>query len=119
MRIEELRNMVPVEVISLIKAAGSSTHKIADGLDDVSQTTVSQIINNKYTGSEETINKVWERISFTLQHKEDLNPMIYSNTETFIKLLNVAIKHKSFNDDETMKFIELKKVLTNYSTTNQ
>lgn len=110
----DLQALSNEEIGELLKQKDISYRKLAESLS-MSHSTISEIINGKYTGSKATIKKVWDHIYFVLRNKEDLNPLVYNNTDTFIKLLNVAIKHKSFNDDETMKFIELKKVLTNYS----
>lgn len=118
MTIEEIKNLSPEELKTILSSRKKSMRDIAGSIG-LTHPVVVDVINGKYTGSQATINKVWERILFVLQDKEDLNPLVYNNTETFIKLLNVAIKHKSFNDDETMKFIELKKVLTNHSINNQ
>lgn len=113
MTVEELKELKPEEVKQLLSTYKISARDIANSLN-ISHPVVVDVINNKYNGSKDTINKVWERIAFVLQHKEDLNPVIYNNADTFIKLLSFAIKHKSFDDDETTCFIELKKTITNY-----
>lgn len=100
----------PDELKSLLKAKGISIRDIAESLS-ISHPVVSEIINQKYNGAQSTKEKVMERIHQMLQSKADLNTIIYSDAKLYVKILGIAIKHKSFNDDETMKLIETKKIL--------
>jgi len=113
--VEELKELKPDEVKQLLSTYKISARDIASSLN-ISHPVVVDVINNKYNGSKETINKVWKRIAFVLQHKEDLNPVIYNDAALYIKLLNFGIKNVKFNDDETEKLIKTKRILTNYST---
>ena len=111
MTVEELKALQPTEVIDLLKQSSSSTYKIAEALEGVSQTSVSQIINKKYNGSEATIERVWNHIAMTLKSREDLNPLIYDDADIFLQLLSIGIKHKNFDDRATSKFITTKEII--------
>ena len=90
-----------------------STRKIAKELN-MSHSVVSQVVHNKYKGSQETSKIVLDYIEFLKLEKEDLNKIIYCNPDAFVKGMQLLIKHPRLNDDETEFFIKLKKIVFNY-----
>jgi len=113
MELSDLQNLTPMEIKSLLKAKDLSGRQIAKDLK-VDHTVVNSVINNKYNGAESTKKKVLLKIAFILTEKKDLNNIIYADAPLYVKLLGIAIKHKSFNDDETMNLIETKKILESF-----
>ena len=68
---------------------------------DLSPATINAILNNKYTGSKDTEIKVRNYIKLLLIDKPDLNHIIYSNADLFIRALYHAVRTlKIFTDDE-------------------
>lgn len=75
---------------------------------------VSQVIQNKYTGSEETKIRVKKYITLLLQDKEDLNPIIYNDVELTMKVYYEALKSRKFNIDETGRIANIYKILESF-----
>jgi transcriptional regulator with XRE-family HTH domain len=77
---------------------------------------VSKILNNKYPGNEETKKKVIRYIQFLLIDKKDLNPVMYENSDLFIRALSHSIRSmKVFSDDEAHLMLDVVLTLKIYN----
>jgi len=90
-----------------LKKKGKSIRSVANDLK-LNHSTVIQILQGKYQGSEDTIRKVLKHISFILIDKEDLNSIIYSDPDLFIRAFSFAMRSfKNFTDDESITLVDL------------
>ena len=95
-----------MDIRAKLRAKGYSIRKAAAELN-VNHSVLIQIMDKRYNGSAETIKRVNEGIEFLLIDKEDLNPIIYKNSNLFIRVMTYAMRSaKSFNDDEALLLIE-------------
>lgn len=85
-----------------LKKKGKSIRGIANDLK-LNHSTVIQILNGKYEGKDSTTDRVLRHIAFVLIDKEDLNEVIYSNPDLFIRTFIFAIRSiKNFTDEESL-----------------
>lgn len=76
-------------------------------LINLSPATISLILNGKYKGNPKTIDKVYSKLDSIINCREDLSDDIYDNASMFYRLINIGIKHKNFNNDETAQLITI------------
>lgn len=103
--IDSLKEMSPVQLKQLLSDNKISFRDIAEKME-LSPGAVSDVINNKYKGSKITTEKVYVQIAKMLSRREDLTE-IYANPDMFLRLINIGIKHKNFNNDETAQLISI------------
>lgn len=97
-----------------LKKKGKSIRSIAAALK-LNHSTVIQILNGKYDGKDTTTERVIRYVKFVLIDKEDLNEVIYSNPELFIRAFSFAMRSlKNFSDDESLVLIETSLKLKKY-----
>jgi len=89
-----------------LKKKGKSIRGIANDLR-LNHSTVLQILDNTYDGKQSTKERVLNHITFVLVDKDDLNDVVYSNHELFIRALTFAQRSlKNFTDDEALVLME-------------
>lgn len=93
--------------------SGKSVRQIARDLK-LSHSVVSQVIGNKYTGSDETRQRVMEYIRLVEINKEDLNTIIYSEPDKFLKGMFIILKDKSINVSDMEFFTKLYYFVNNF-----
>lgn len=101
-----------------LEKANISIRAIARSMD-TSHSVVSQVLNNKYDGAEETKKEVIKRVEFMLRDKVDLNPVIYDNIGLFIKVIDLGMVNKKFTIDERILLTQVYKDLDKYKNTNE
>lgn len=106
MKTETLKAMKPEDIKKVLAKKNISIRDIADKIS-ITHPVVSDVINNKYKGSEHTKEKVYVQIAKMLECREDLSDDIYDNASMFYRLINIGIKHKNFNNDETAQLISI------------
>jgi len=102
--------MILSAIKSNLEAYRISHKQIADQMC-ISKSAVTDILNDKYKGAEETKARVLKQCELLLMEKRnppDLNPLIYSKVGSFIKMLEAAIRSPKFSDEDAMFFFELK-----------
>lgn len=97
---------------------GISGRFIASSLQ-LGVSTVSDILNNKYKGSELTKQKVYDFIQMLKESKEDLNSLIYPHAELVFKALHLAIENRKFNYEEKKKLMEISEPINEYIKANK
>lgn len=107
-----------MEIKKELKNRGISYRNIGSVLG-LAHTVVSDIINDKYKGSDETKERVLNHVHLLLQDKQDLNLIIYPEIALYIKVVSKCIKDKSFNDEETSKLIEMSQTLKTFKKNQQ
>lgn len=99
----------------LLEQRQISVRNLAEKLA-ISPSVVSQVLSNKYTGSESTKEKVLNYIKdFVLEEKTDLNPLIYNNGDLFERVLAFGMKSAKFDLEETQEIINVLRIIKNYN----
>jgi transcriptional regulator with XRE-family HTH domain len=111
---EILKSLEPALLKDLLAHQNISYSDIAKDLN-ISKATISLIINQEYTGAEDTINMVYTHIAFRLTAKVDLNEIIYPSPGFFKMVFMVAIKKGNFKADEIIELSRIYKILDEYS----
>jgi hypothetical protein len=96
-----------------LKRRKISYRKIATDLS-LSAATVNLVLDNKYTGSKDTEDRIIKHIEYLIQDKEDMNLIIYNNIDTMLKATHMLIKNPKLNNVETRYFIKLNEILNTY-----
>jgi transcriptional regulator with XRE-family HTH domain len=91
-----------------------SVRRIASGVN-FSITTVNQVINSKYPGSDDTAKKIIDYANFLLIKKEDLNRFIYTKSELYEKVFMNLFRDKKYSADEAEEFYNVFLVLKKYN----
>ncbi len=118
MKLNQLKHSDGQAIISMLKQKGKSLTIIADSCK-VTKPVVSAVINNKYKGSEETKDLIYNQILSILNDRQDINNEVYDNINTVDKLLHVGINSAKFTIPEKEFLISLHKKLSNYKVNQQ
>ncbi|HMQ98225.1 MAG TPA: hypothetical protein PKE39_04310 [Ignavibacteria bacterium] len=110
---ESLKDMAAEQLKELLAVNEISTRNIAAALD-VNHSIVVCTINGNYKGAKATSNKVYQQIAKMLEVREDLSDDIYNNAAMFSRLLNIGIKHKSFDNNETAVLITIANTINKF-----